>query len=44
VRLESCDRAFQGHECAPEPTPGELVEWWHHAAVCACSAKTGWRT
>src|SRR4051794_24684648 len=33
VRLETGDRAFQGHECAPEPTPGELVEWWHHAAV-----------
>src|SRR4051812_27670419 len=33
VRLESCDRPFQGHERAPEPTPGELVEWWHHAAV-----------
>src|SRR4029077_4498275 len=45
VRLESCDRAFEGHKRAPEPTPGELVQWRHHAAVGARSAKTGlWRT
>jgi len=33
VRLESCDRAFERHKRAPEPSPGELVQWWHHAAV-----------
>jgi hypothetical protein len=33
MRLESCDRAFEGHERATEPSPGELVQWWHHAAV-----------
>jgi hypothetical protein len=33
VGLESRDCAFEGHECASEPPPGELVQWWHHAAA-----------